>query len=247
MDVDRWERADRAWTEALAGDIGRGDMARASRYGALCRAEVQRRANGAPPPRAVPAPDPAPVDVPEVSAPSLKVPTYLMPDSPPRAAAFLADVDVESTMEAAMDGGGTLPFGPKATPAFEAWLGSSAPPSPRPTAPVGGDDDVSAFLNGTAIVVPGAVGAPALPFHPSAAADPAMPVEQYASLCAALSVFPARTQAILARFGLGDDEARRGLDDAWRGAFARDPGALARWQELVTRFRAAMTTQEGLK
>jgi primosomal protein N'' len=62
--------------------------------------------------------------------------------------------------------------------------------------------------------------------------------QQYASLCAELSVFQAHSREVLARYHLEDDAARRRLDQDWERRVASDPQLGQEIQRLYTAYRA---------
>jgi hypothetical protein len=226
-----WMRADRHWSSVLAEEAFAGKMERPMWFGKLCRDEMVRRAAPArpaepkaEPPAAEPSLPPPPVVEPQV-------PTFLLPNYAAEMGGPSDPVDVDATLEILVGTERTMPFGGTPSRAFSEWLASPPAAHDEPTA---SEDKLDR-------TVPGAIGSasPVLPFsadHPS----PDMPVERYASLCAGLSVFPARSEEILARFGVPDARAREALDRAWREAFIRSAALFARWQELYATFRAAM-------
>jgi hypothetical protein len=245
----RWASAGTKWLEQLAAeadDAGSGPLSRS--FGASYAATLGRLRKDRP----------ALTDVGEDDArdrapsteerPSVAPPTAMsvwqvsrdaaaMPAPPlerptlPRVDAADDDIDVDATIEAVLREGATLPFGVKASAEFESWL-ASREETPKSRA------DAFSTVEGEFLRPTGA----ALPFSRTGEL-PAMPLEQYASLCAALAVFPQRAQEIVVRFGVADEGAKLALDAAWRAAFTRSPADLLRWQELFSQFCAAMTRQ----
>jgi hypothetical protein len=63
-------------------------------------------------------------------------------------------------------------------------------------------------------------------------------VEQYASLRAELAVTPDRPGAILPRYGVYSEAARRALDACWEAYFAAQPAARAAFEADLARFTA---------
>jgi hypothetical protein len=86
-------------------------------------------------------------------------------------------------------------------------------------------------------VSPPDVEAEALASHTVTAAGRRMTTADYAALCAACGAFPRRAREIQLRFGIGDDAARRALDDAWDDSFRSDDRLEELWRTLVQRFR----------
>ena len=79
---------------------------------------------------------------------------------------------------------------------------------------------------------------PALPFSsspapraPTPAAAPILPLEHYACMCVELALYPTHGAAILARYGIHDDERRR-LDGYWGAKVRQDAGARALWERI---------------
>jgi hypothetical protein len=68
---------------------------------------------------------------------------------------------------------------------------------------------------------PAAAPLPA-PVPASAPPDPALTLEQYASLCVELTLAPANAREITQRYGLSD-EGRARVDAYWRGRIANEP------------------------
>jgi hypothetical protein len=86
---------------------------------------------------------------------------------------------------------------------------------------------------------------PALPFQspggarePDAPRAPTLTLEQYASLCAEIAVFPERANAIFQRHGLGALRDRLHVDLAWKERLRRSPAEYRQWQELYQHYKA---------
>ncbi|MGK3976641.1 hypothetical protein WMF38_33675 [Sorangium sp. So ce118] len=69
----------------------------------------------------------------------------------------------------------------------------------------------------------------------------ALPLAQYAALCAELVLFPDASEAIFQRYDLGSTEMRSAVDAAWKERFSESPAEYARWQELYRRYHAHFT------
>ena len=95
----------------------------------------------------------------------------------------------------------------------------------------------------TAPVRPSAVQQPALPFAPAGGAT-VLSLEQHASLCAELAVFPQRQEVIFKRYGLAGLRERQAEDVAWRERLQQNAAAHQEWQ---ARYRAyfAYWSQQG--
>ncbi len=57
-------------------------------------------------------------------------------------------------------------------------------------------------------------------------------IEQYAALCAEVTIFPDRADAIFAQYGLGVRKDRLTADAAWQDRLRADHALMARWQSL---------------
>ncbi|WP_437309842.1 hypothetical protein [Sorangium sp. So ce388] len=146
---------------------------------------------------------------------------------------------------------GTQPASGAASTAPVLPFGLPAPP--EPTTPAGAVDVVPrgmrgfTSLTGTHPTSTAPAEAP-LPFSSSARAAPVPPpaspsvpalsLEQYATLCAELAAAPGNAEALFARYGLIQPEARLAVDRLWRDRLARDPVAHQRWQELYWQHRS---------
>ncbi len=82
----------------------------------------------------------------------------------------------------------------------------------------------------------GAVTSAALPLAPSDSA-PELTLEQYASLCAELAVFPPHVEAIFQRYGLMSLQSRLTVDLTWRERLRRDVARHHAWQSLYQRYQ----------
>ena len=77
---------------------------------------------------------------------------------------------------------------------------------------------------------------------------PNLTLEQYASLCAELAVFPRHVEAVFQRYGLVSLKKRLTLDLAWRERLRRDATEYQEWQRLYQRYQdywADPTRREG--
>lgn len=186
-----------------------------------------------------------------VEAPAVVVPSYLR-EAP-------APVLVETLGPAAAPPRQPLPFGEQPSPAFlESMVAGppAAPPAqsgetlgaavvkagevlPFPRAPLSPGE--------TLPVGPGAPQAAPLPF--SLDGQPEEPyglnLAQYASLWAELAIFPERAPAVLARYRLPDEAARKKLNEAWGKRFMKDPAQRRAWMDLCARYREWLQQQTG--
>src|SRR5262249_25488079 len=62
-------------------------------------------------------------------------------------------------------------------------------------------------------------------------------MRQYASLCAELAVYADQHAAVLARYGLPSEEARRRLASLWEQRLLADPGLRRAWTEASAQYR----------
>lgn len=96
----------------------------------------------------------------------------------------------------------------------------------------------------TTAPVPPRPTADALPFRPATSGEPAAPaaplptltLQQYASLCAELAVFPDRTEAVFLRYKLGNLRDRLAVDLSWQERLRRNPDEHQGWQKLYLRW-----------
>ena len=84
---------------------------------------------------------------------------------------------------------------------------------------------------------------PAAPVVAEAPPMPALTLDQYASLCAELTVFPQQTEAVFEKYGLGPLRARLAVDLGWRERLRRAPDEYAAWQALYARYHVYWTEQ----
>jgi len=193
----------------------------------------------APPVPSPPVPSP-PVPSPPVPSPPVPSPPAAPPAPPPMAVqqpaqqappAVSSGVDETVVVgEVFLDLGAVLPFG-----------GDSAMPGSAidELAPVAATD-----LDGTAIGQPAYVAEEALPFGAAAHAPVRLSCEQYASLSAELAVFPERTEATLARYGINSPAQHQRLVEQWRERFARDPAEAAAFGQQRQRFEQWLRQQQ---
>jgi hypothetical protein len=90
---------------------------------------------------------------------------------------------------------------------------------------------------------PGAVISTAPPLSETAQdaphdAAPDLTLEQYASFCAELAVFPHQVETIFQRYGLVSIKTRLSFDLAWRERLRRDVAEHHAWQILYQRYQA---------
>ncbi|WP_437708772.1 hypothetical protein WMF45_31470 [Sorangium sp. So ce448] len=157
-----------------------------------------------------------------------------------------------------------LPFVPNAPPGRAPAARPPAAPAPRPAAPATpvAPATPAAPATPTALAAPAGTaplpdmaalitalpftpasekrGAPAPPPPPSATAHtaPALSLEQYAALCAELSLHPRSAAALYPRYGLRDAAAWQATDAAWQARMRSDAVLEARWQQLIAHYRA---------
>lgn len=84
---------------------------------------------------------------------------------------------------------------------------------------------------------------PSVPSGGRVSEPPALTLNQYASLCAELSVFPPHAEAIFARHGLKELTHRRTIDWLWKERLRSDPVQNQRWQALYKHYHAAWVTE----
>jgi hypothetical protein len=92
-------------------------------------------------------------------------------------------------------------------------------------------------------------------FPPSVSAEPASPaeiqkasgpaprltLEQYASLCVEIAVFPRHIEAIFQRYGLVSQSQRLTLDLTWQERLRRNSTEYGEWQRLYQHYQAYWT------
>lgn len=137
-----------------------------------------------------------------------------------RPASFTGTLDVSAAMAAAR-AISPLPF-----PA-----GDAGPALPREAAPEPGPDvDLSAAARAAETL-----SAP-LTQPPSGHS-----LEQYASLCAEMALYPEHAREIARRYRITDEAAWHALHDAWRAWLARDHAQWQRFRELEKQYTAWLT------
>ena len=99
-----------------------------------------------------------------------------------------------------------------------------APPSDPPTPRRGAVTSTALLLAGTAQDAP-------------SNSAPELTLEQYASLCAELAVFPQHVEAIFQRYGLVSLQSRLTVDLTWRERLRRDVARHHAWQSLYQRYQ----------
>ena len=92
--------------------------------------------------------------------------------------------------------------------------------------------------------------APALPFTGSTVGKAVVPIpplslEQYASLCADLSMQPERSAEIPRRYNVVNEAARRALDKHWEAQLAASPEMFARYIQAVVSHADWVRSQRG--
>jgi len=242
VEPEVWRRCDEHHAATLAHDAAEGEGTLAKRYGALCAAEMQRRrsALSAPAPEPQSAPPPAPVAEPAPESPpqeeipsflrevSISVPVMVVPPS------LAMTQDVSAAVRAAT--APALPFAGKLSPASVA----TAPASPRAAsaAPAPGTPPGMTLEVGTDLR---AFMRPALPFAATpgerGTASPRLTFQAYASLCAELALHPEEAEAILRKYNITNEAARRALDEEWQARFSAHPDTQAQWRALVISYR----------
>ena len=70
-------------------------------------------------------------------------------------------------------------------------------------------------------------------------------LEQYATLCAEIAVFPGRTEAIFAQYGLAARQDRLTADAAWQEKLRADNALMARWQALYLHYHEHYARLKG--
>jgi hypothetical protein len=131
-----------------------------------------------------------------------------------------------------------LPFGITLSSEFMASLSAARPAAPHyevgETLPLGANL-LSAMLPALPFGHVGSAPPPVVP-KPAPAPAPQLTLDAYASLCAELAVFPARTIDILRKYGVLDDTMKRELDQRWRDIFITAPPLRDEWQRKVASF-----------
>ncbi len=70
---------------------------------------------------------------------------------------------------------------------------------------------------------------------------PRLTLEQYASLCVEIAVFPQQVEAIFQRYGLVSQSQRLTMDLAWKERLRRDSTEYGKWHRLYQRYQAYWT------
>ncbi|MDC3984509.1 hypothetical protein [Polyangium jinanense] len=69
---------------------------------------------------------------------------------------------------------------------------------------------------------------------------PELSLERYAALCAELAAARASAEETFARYGLGERDARKAVDDVWKERLARAPALYQEWNRLYLRAQNAI-------
>lgn len=80
---------------------------------------------------------------------------------------------------------------------------------------------------------------------PFAKPGPTLTLEQYASLCAELAVFPERRAVLIGRYKLGDEAGKKREDAAWTVLFGSDAERQSRFNAAYKSFRGHLERQRG--
>jgi hypothetical protein len=72
---------------------------------------------------------------------------------------------------------------------------------------------------------------------------PRLSLEQYASLCAELALWPARSDEILRQYRVVNEAARRALTEHWEAELAKSPKAWATFEEALAVYTAWLRSQ----
>jgi hypothetical protein len=132
-----------------------------------------------------------------------------------------------------------LPFCREHSPEFAAYLAS--------TRAIAGDDGGDTALleapsfggsNSTLEVPADGPRARPLPFEGADVHVGGFALEQFASLGVELMVYPERKAAILERYGLHDDGARKKVEEAWGRRLVQDAELRTRWMDLSGAYKA---------
>jgi hypothetical protein len=127
--------------------------------------------------------------------------------------------------------GATSPIG-EALP----FAAAPGPPRPSPASPPAGS--LRASVPSGPSPLPFAPKAPPQPSPTQSAARPTLTLEYYTALGVELSLYPGRAAQIYPRYGLADAAAWEIVHADWQARLRADPTLLARWQQLVTHYRA---------
>ena len=141
-------------------------------------------------------------------------------------------VDATSADAVALSEDDVLPFGEQPSAPFRAALASGA--AGLPAADVGETGVVPALLVDVNETLP--FGLPAVDDQAAGAATK-LSLEQYASLCAELAVYPQRGDSIRQRYGFRNSEEQVKEDRAWSTQLAGDAARTREWQALVRHYQ----------
>jgi hypothetical protein len=251
VDAETWAREQEALLAELAGDVERADFTRLEAYRAAYHAtwaeltdldtadapRVGERAIGQTPVSAFPAPLP-PI---EIQQASFQRAAPVAPWSPARPGpSLVASVPDDHPVDATLAPAGLvimdpLPFQPVASPRV-ATRPQDDPTRPIPPPLTPEPPSPSSSRSGATIHPPLTPASPVLPFQAPSAA-PRLTLEQYASLCAELAVFPQHVETIFSKYGLVSLRERLTVDLAWQERLRRDPTEYAAWQGLYHRYQ----------
>lgn len=120
-----------------------------------------------------------------------------------------------------------LPFGEETAPPQRSPL-AAALPFRRPTE--------RAKLENARTVAFSMPESAALPPGASSGGAPRLSIEQYAALCAEVSVSPETAEATFAKYGLASPEERAAADLEWQERLRADAALMQRWQTLYLHY-----------
>lgn len=218
LTINEWTVAQREWLEKMGTELERGRFELTNRYTQAFlerQRELKRPAAAAPalPPIVVPEPPSAAIKDEPMQLPAAGSPT---PEPPVRSTTAILSIAQLASL--AKD---PLPFRPT----------SDTSPLPRPRRPL---DSALPFR----AAAPNVSSAPAPPHRP-----PTLTLDQYASLCAMLAVFPQQAEAIFAQHNLGAREDQLTLDHQWKERLRRDPTEYQAWSALYQRWHTHWMAQ----
>lgn len=208
--TDTWTACEKHWTLYLAAELSAGRMDQARAYGLKCAAELERRSAEA---AAAPATPPTAAGAPEHLSETAKATEMPLPGG----------------------GGKVLPF--QSTPSAEFLASLAAPRSPRPHDPTAGLTEPlgTLLLSDLKNTLP--FGKRKAQAAPDAVSWPRLTLQQYASLCAELSVAAQDETEILRRYHITGVAARKAVDREWQDRLATHADTQAEWQRLYSEFR----------
>ena len=225
-----WQAAAGAWAQAIEEEMARGEHRLLLAYAAAVQAARQRLATD---PEAISkiekvatGNDPREPPITTEGVPPLR------PIQPVGAAALAstAPLDVQAILSRG------LPFARSLDPA--AAVGGFPPAVRVPRTPTGTKVKIETRAAAALPFAPGpGASAEAGAAGGAAPRDPEMSLEQYVALCAEITVFPARAEAILARASI-PQSALAGLHAAWRERFAADAALAGRWHVLYAHYQS---------